>query len=59
MITATLAPINQKILVILDENQVKAINKLKVLLASEDVLLLYPEFKKLFDLTTDASPLCL
>ena len=39
----------------LDDEALSAFNKLKKLLASEDVLLLYPDFEKPFDLTTDAS----
>jgi len=39
----------------LDEEALFAFNRLKQLLASEDVLLLYPDFEKPFDLTTDAS----
>ena len=39
----------------LDEEAILAFNKLKKLLASEDILLLYPNFAKPFDLTTDAS----
>ncbi|GBP92546.1 Retrovirus-related Pol polyprotein from transposon gypsy, partial [Eumeta japonica] len=34
---------------------VQAFEKLKAILASEEVMLLYPDFKKPFDLTTDAS----
>lgn len=39
----------------LDNEALAAFQKLKKLLASEDVLLLYPNFEKPFDLTTDAS----
>lgn len=38
-----------------DTEAVGAFNRIKNILASEDVLLLYPDFKKPFDLTTDAS----
>jgi len=46
---------SKKIPVSLDENQRLAFEKLKNVLVSEDVLLLYPDYKKPFDLTTDAS----
>lgn len=39
----------------MDREALAALKKLKKLLASEDVLLLYPNFQKPFDLTTDAS----
>lgn len=39
----------------LDDEALTAFGKLKKLLASEDILLLYPDFEKPFDLTTDAS----
>ena len=39
----------------LDDEALAAFEKLEKLLASEDVLLLYPNFEKPFDLTTDAS----
>lgn len=46
---------SKKIKVNFDESQIKAFEKLKKLLTSEDVMLLYPDFRKPFDLTTDAS----
>ena len=39
----------------LDDEALAAFEKLKKLLSSEDVLLLYPNFEKAFNLTTDAS----
>ncbi|GBP98456.1 Retrovirus-related Pol polyprotein from transposon gypsy [Eumeta japonica] len=48
---------SKKIKVDFNENQVQAFNKLKAILSSEEVMLLYPDFKKPFDLTTDASSL--
>lgn len=39
----------------LDEDAINSLQKLKKILSSEDVLLLYPNFEKPFDLTTDAS----
>lgn len=39
----------------LDAEALEAFEKVKQILASEDVLLLYPDFNKAFDLTTDAS----
>lgn len=39
----------------LDSGALEAFSKLKKILASEEVLLLYPDFEKPFDLTTDAS----
>ena len=39
----------------MDDEALAAFEKLKRLLASEDILLLYPDFEKPFDLTTDAS----
>lgn len=38
-----------------DEGAISAFEKIKNILASEDTLLLYPDFRKPFDLTTDAS----
>jgi len=38
-----------------DEQQRLAFQKLRNILASEDVILRYPDYKKAFDLTTDAS----
>ena len=46
---------SKKVKISLDEEALSAFNKLKQLLSSEDVLLLYPNFEKPFDLTTDAS----
>jgi len=37
-----------------NEQQRLAIQKLRNILASEDVILRYPDYKKAFDLTTDA-----
>jgi len=37
------------------EAQQQAFQKLRNILASEDVMLRYPDYKKAFDLTTDAS----
>lgn len=39
----------------LDVEALDAFDKIKRISASEDVLLLYPDFTKPFDLTTDAS----
>jgi len=39
----------------LSEKQLQTLSKLKNILASEEVLLTYPDHKKPFDLTTDAS----
>lgn len=46
---------SKKIPVKFDESQHAAFEKLKEVLASENVMLLYPDYKKPFDLTTDAS----
>jgi len=46
---------SRKIAVEFDESQRDAFNRLRNILASEDVMLMYPDFKKPFDLTTDAS----
>ena len=46
---------SKKILIELEPKQVIAFEKIKQVLTSEDVLLMYPDFKKPFDLTTDAS----
>lgn len=46
---------SKKISVQLDEKQCSAFQKLKDILVSEDVMLLYPDYQKSFDLTTDAS----
>jgi len=40
-----------------NEQQRLAFQKLRNILASEDVILMYPDYKKAFDLTTDASAL--
>ena len=46
---------SKKIPICLNENQISTFNKIKNILISEDVMLMYPDFKKPFDLTTDAS----
>lgn len=46
---------SKKIPVNLDEKQIATFEKLKSILSSEDVMLLYPDYQKPFDLTTDAS----
>lgn len=46
---------SKKIQTELNTSQVEAFEKLRLILTSEDVMLLYPDFKKPFDLTTDAS----
>lgn len=46
---------SKKIAVNLDMNQLNAFHKLQNILSSEDVMLMYPDYKKPFDLTTDAS----
>lgn len=46
---------SRKVNLELTQDQLKAFNRLKDVLASEDVILAYPNFKKPFDLTTDAS----
>ena len=46
---------SKKIKVAFDENQIIAFNKLKSILISEEVMLSYPDYRKPFDLTTDAS----
>lgn len=46
---------SKQICIEFNEKQLQAFNKLKELLISGDVILLYPDFKKPFDLTTDAS----
>lgn len=46
---------SKKIPVNFDESQRQAFEKLKEVLTSENVMLLYPDYKKDFDLTTDAS----
>jgi len=45
----------KKIRVEFNETQRNAFQRLRNILASEDVILKYPDLKKLFDLTTDAS----
>lgn len=51
----TSAQQSKKIQIELNPIEVEAFEKLKRVLISEDVLLLYPDFGKPFDLTTDAS----
>jgi len=46
---------SKKIPINFDENQRQAFEKLKNVLSSENVMLLYPNYKRAFDLTTDAS----
>lgn len=46
---------SKQIKVNLNKKQVQAFNKLKEILASEEVTLRYPDFNKPFHLTTDAS----
>ena len=46
---------SKKIKIKLQPTQVQAFEKLKQVITSEDVLLMYPVFNKPFDLTTDAS----
>lgn len=46
---------SKKIPVELDQEATDAFNKIKTILASEDVMLMYPNFNKEFCLTTDAS----
>lgn len=46
---------SKKITICLDSDAVSAFEKLKHILASEDVLLQHPDYKKSFELTTDAS----
>jgi len=46
---------SRKIKIELSPKQVESFEKLKKILASEDVVLAYPDFNKPFDLTTDAS----
>lgn len=46
---------SKKILINFQETELNAFNKLKDILTSEDVMLMYPDFTKPFDLTTDAS----
>lgn len=43
----------------LDEEALSAFEKLKKILASDDVLLIYPDYNKTFELTTDASAVAL
>ena len=43
----------------LDDEAIKAFEKLKLILASEDVLLQHPDYEKPFELTTDASSVAL
>lgn len=46
---------SKNVKITLDEEAIKAFKKIKSILASEDVLLLHPDFNKPFELTTDAS----
>lgn len=46
---------SRKVVIELTQKQIEAFCKLRDILASEDVVLRYPDFKKPFDLTTDAS----
>lgn len=46
---------SKKVTVRLNVEQVKSFNKLRQILASDDVVLQYPDFSKPFELTTDAS----
>lgn len=46
---------SKKIPISLDEDGLSAFDKLKRILASDDVLLLHPDYDKSFELTTDAS----
>jgi len=46
---------SKKIPISFDERQCSAFEKLKNVLVSENVMLLYPDYRKAFDLTTDAS----
>ena len=46
---------SKKIAIKFDQTDVNTFNKIKKILTSEDVMLTYPDFKKPFDLTTDAS----
>lgn len=48
---------SKKVKINFNEEQLQTFAKLKEILASEEVMLLYPDFKKPFDLTTDASSL--
>lgn len=48
---------SRKIKINLNEEQLQTFEKLREILASEEVMLLYPDFKRPFDLTTDASAL--
>lgn len=46
---------SKRVKILLNSKQLQAFEKLKHILVSEDVMLAYPDFKKAFDLTTDAS----
>ena len=50
---------SKKIPVRFNEAQRNAFEKLRDILASEDVTLMYPDYKKPFDLTTDAEAYCI
>lgn len=47
--------VSRKVEVTFYTEQRDAFNRLRNILASEDVMLMYPDFRKAFDLTTDAS----
>lgn len=46
---------SKKIWIVFNDTQRHAFEKLRNILSSEDVMLGYPDYKKPFDLTTDAS----
>ncbi len=46
---------SRRVRINLNQSQQQAFEKLKNVLASKDVLLIYPNFNRPFDLTTDAS----
>lgn len=50
---------SKNIKITLDEEALSAFEKLKTILASDDVLLAYPDYSKVFELTTDASAVAL
>lgn len=50
---------SRNIRISLDESALSAFEKLKQVLASDDVLLVYPDYNKDFELTTDASAVAL
>lgn len=55
----TAASSSRNIKITLDNEAIIAFDKLKRILASDDVLLVYPDYKKTFELTTDASGVAL